>query len=252
MALASRTCEIHPRTIQSMLASSVVEPFADDGVCIIPRGSMQQNLLINIHRKWLATVKGLLGLSHYIGIPLKLLKEHKETGIVYRHHSLYMLFPAKYVNSYAFAGFPTSINLNSTKQRETQGAIKIKLRRGNPNVVGGMVLTHLREPRLVTMPETAVLDAMHGLNHCPERECHCWALKCLKQSRKSAIQYMAINSMDMFVSLRRLWISTTLLEQHFETLPSHTGALIRGVPCMTRLCQDPVNGVPDFLSVTSL
>ena len=97
---------------------------------------------------------------------------------------------------------------NSTKERETQGAIKIKLRRGNPNVVGGMVLTHLRELRLVTMPETAVLDAMHGLDNCPEREFHCWALKCLKQSRKSAIQYIAIHSMDFFVSLRRFRIST--------------------------------------------
>ena len=116
MALASRTCEIHPRTIQSMLAGSVVEPFADDGVCIIPRGSMQQNLLVNIHRKWLATVKGLLGRSHYIGIALELLKEHREIGIVYRHHSLYLLFPAKYVNSSAFAGFPTSINKTQQKK----------------------------------------------------------------------------------------------------------------------------------------
>ena len=90
VALTSGTCEIHPCTIQSMLAGSVVEPSADDGVCIIPGGSMQQNLLINIHRKWLATVKGLLGPSHEIVTALEWVKEHRETGIVYRH--VYLIF----------------------------------------------------------------------------------------------------------------------------------------------------------------
>ena len=70
MAFASRTCEINSSTIQGLLAGSVVKSFADDGVCIVPRGSVEQNLLIDIHRKWLATVKGLLGPRHDIVIAL--------------------------------------------------------------------------------------------------------------------------------------------------------------------------------------
>ena len=48
-----------------------------------------------------------------------------------------------------------------------QGTIQIKLRRGHRNAVGGMVLTHLPQPRLVTMPETVVLNAMHRVDDCP-------------------------------------------------------------------------------------
>ena len=90
MAFASRTREINSGTIQGMLAGSVVKPFADDGVCIVPRGSVKQNLLIDIHRKWLATVKGLLGPRHDIVIALELLKAKWELEIVYIYHYNYI------------------------------------------------------------------------------------------------------------------------------------------------------------------
>ena len=51
--------------------------------------------------------------------------------------------------------------------KKTKGTIQIQLRWGHRNAVGAMVLTHLPQPGPVAMPETVVLDAMHGVDHCP-------------------------------------------------------------------------------------